>query len=299
METIPPYIPFSIGNTQFILLLHEVMLEEGNRYYSEVHFHGFHELHLLFNGKLYVDTDASMGAALTDSTGCIFPPRIYHRVYLHEGGTYKRITLKFFFRKVPDGADAFDSYSLYTRIFSRSEPLFFFAPRSLLSGFWNALWELSERDMRNNGSFLSAQIANIVSLLFIQVAMQEQPDSMAQSCREYDKSTEYYLRFARIEEVLEKYILEGENDQNIENALFLSAKQIYRIVEQEYGDNYRHFVRNYRVKRAEFLLKHDEYSVEQISEIVGYNSVSSFSATFKKVCGVTPLEYRKRFADKG
>ncbi|MBQ5840860.1 MAG: helix-turn-helix transcriptional regulator [Clostridia bacterium] len=302
METQPQYIQFFIGNTEFTLLLHQNMLEEGDSYYSEVHFHALHELHLLFNGKLCVDTDASMGITLRGPSGCVFPPRMYHRVYLPKDTMFRRISLKFLFKKAAEHADSYDSYSLYKRIFSRSVPLFFDAPESLLSGFWNALKELSERDGGESGSFLSTQIANIISLLFIQIAMQEKPclsEGDDTACQEYDKSVEYYLRFVQIEQALERVVLNGNADEKIGESLFLSSKQIYRIVEQEYGDNYRNFVRNYRMKRAEFLLKHDEYSVDQISEIVGYNSVSTFSAMFKKVYHVTPLEFRKRFACKG
>lgn len=51
---------------------------------------------------------------------------------------------------------------------------------------------------------------------------------------------------------------------------------------------------NKRVEEAKVLLETTNYSVSQISDIVGFSSQSYFSQVFKKTMGTTPFEIRKR-----
>jgi AraC family transcriptional regulator len=49
-----------------------------------------------------------------------------------------------------------------------------------------------------------------------------------------------------------------------------------------------------RMSRAKELLADQNLSVTEIAFCVGYQSPSSFTATFRKVVGITPTEYRRR-----
>ena len=49
-----------------------------------------------------------------------------------------------------------------------------------------------------------------------------------------------------------------------------------------------------RVEEAKVLLETTNYSVSQISDIVGFSSQSYFSQVFKKTMGTTPFEIRKK-----
>ena len=52
----------------------------------------------------------------------------------------------------------------------------------------------------------------------------------------------------------------------------------------------------YRVEHAKKLIRQDKQgkiTVEELAELVGYNSKSSFNSAFKKYSSKTPSEYRK------
>ena len=52
----------------------------------------------------------------------------------------------------------------------------------------------------------------------------------------------------------------------------------------------------YRVEHAKKLIRQDKkgkITVEELAELVGYNSKSSFNSAFKKYSSKTPSEYRK------
>jgi AraC-like DNA-binding protein len=53
------------------------------------------------------------------------------------------------------------------------------------------------------------------------------------------------------------------------------------------------FIRVHRVKVASELLKDKDLNITDVCYASGFNNTSYFSKQFKKVYGVTPLEYRQ------
>lgn len=53
------------------------------------------------------------------------------------------------------------------------------------------------------------------------------------------------------------------------------------------------YIDQLRINRACMLLKTSEYSITDISGMTGFNSVSYFNRSFKKVRGIAPSQYRK------
>ena len=53
------------------------------------------------------------------------------------------------------------------------------------------------------------------------------------------------------------------------------------------------FIREVRLKKAVGLLKSDEYNIDEIAIIVGFNSTSYFIRSFKKKYEMTPTAYKQ------
>jgi transcriptional regulator GlxA family with amidase domain len=51
-----------------------------------------------------------------------------------------------------------------------------------------------------------------------------------------------------------------------------------------------------RITRAREMLEFSRTSVDEIASTVGYSDVGGFRRAFRKVMGLTPSDYRKRFA---
>ncbi|BBI31580.1 response regulator transcription factor [Cohnella abietis] len=58
------------------------------------------------------------------------------------------------------------------------------------------------------------------------------------------------------------------------------------------GQNFSHYVTQYRVDQAINLLKDPKYKIYEISEMVGYTNPGYFSEIFKRVTGKLPNDYR-------
>ncbi len=81
--------------------------------------------------------------------------------------------------------------------------------------------------------------------------------------------------------------------ENLANYLALSPKQTTRVLQKEYGKTFSTLLSEFRIQNAKDLLRNTDVSVEKISEMVGYETLSGFIHTFKRLVKMTPLEYRK------
>lgn len=71
---------------------------------------------------------------------------------------------------------------------------------------------------------------------------------------------------------------------------------ITEVLNTELGSNFFGFVNKYRVEAVKAMLedKTNPYSIEAIGYECGFNSKSSFFTVFKKISGMTPLEYKNK-----
>lgn len=73
-----------------------------------------------------------------------------------------------------------------------------------------------------------------------------------------------------------------------------SLQYILEIFRYNQGMSPQQILRDHRIlKSKELLLNHPELSIEEISQLVGFNTNSYFIAQFKKVERVTPGKFRK------
>ena len=74
----------------------------------------------------------------------------------------------------------------------------------------------------------------------------------------------------------------------------VSQEYLSRLFQQETGTKFISFLQNFRVSMAKRMLLSDRQSkVYEIAEAVGYRDQKYFVSVFKKLCGMTPSEFRK------
>lgn len=55
------------------------------------------------------------------------------------------------------------------------------------------------------------------------------------------------------------------------------------------------YVTRRRIERAQDLIRSANVSITEVSVMVGFNSLGSFSSRFRELVGVSPTEYRNRW----
>lgn len=114
---------------------------------------------------------------------------------------------------------------------------------------------------------------------------------------------EQSLRYNRTLHTIHTYIREHLNE---EITLTVLAEQVYlnpvylsHIYKQLTGQKLGTYITSQRIERAKELLAEPQLKINEIGYQVGYESSPHFSRTFKKVVGITPAEYRKKFFVSG
>ena len=111
--------------------------------------------------------------------------------------------------------------------------------------------------------------------------------------------------------ILEKIIKEMEGNSYFTNNLASlsglskqineSSHHVSQVINEKLNKNFFELLAGYRVEHAKKLIRKDKdtkLTVEELAELVGYNSKSSFNIAFKKYTLKTPSEYRKSFKDQ-
>ena len=105
-----------------------------------------------------------------------------------------------------------------------------------------------------------------------------------------------YLSMSRLGSEIRDYIRDNATRElSIEEICkqFLIGKQrLYEIFDKLYGITVSQYKTMCRISKAKDLLLNTSLPVEMISESVGYKNMSSFSRSFKRKTGTSPLKYK-------
>jgi AraC-like DNA-binding protein len=92
---------------------------------------------------------------------------------------------------------------------------------------------------------------------------------------------------------LEKSVESSLNMEMIAGHTNYSKSYIFRTFKKHTGTSVISYFNNLKIERAKNLLKEAKLSVNQISELLKFDSPSYFSKAFKKITGYSPLQYKK------
>jgi AraC-like DNA-binding protein len=106
------------------------------------------------------------------------------------------------------------------------------------------------------------------------------------------KKTGNDFRFAEIEKFISDNILARITVSDLFNLMYLSTKQINRIIKQSTGISAKKYINLQKLKKAKSLLKDSGYSIKQISELLGFTSEYYFNQFFKREEGYPPGMFR-------
>ena len=76
-------------------------------------------------------------------------------------------------------------------------------------------------------------------------------------------------------------------------AAHVSPRHFSRSFRQTFGETPHQYLLTRRIERARHLLRTTDMQVGEVCLAVGFNSVGSFTTTFRRHVGVSPTEYRR------
>lgn len=111
----------------------------------------------------------------------------------------------------------------------------------------------------------------------------------------YADSTERVIRYVR-----ENYCLEISL-QELAGKFYIDPDYLSLCFKKRTGINFKEYICDLRIRKAEELLMRPEFKITEIAELVGYHDSGYFIKVFKNKLGCTPRQYReqKRAAGAG
>ncbi len=100
-------------------------------------------------------------------------------------------------------------------------------------------------------------------------------------------------RLKKIVQYLEDHMDSSITMKKITGQFGFSERSLSRLFQKDLSMTFVQYFTILRMLRALQLLINGSYSISEISNMVGYNSLPTFSNTFQKVIGVRPTDYSK------
>ncbi len=94
-----------------------------------------------------------------------------------------------------------------------------------------------------------------------------------------------------------QYLVQGITIEEIANNLKIGRTTLSNLINREEGVNFNTWINRLRIEDAKnLMIDNPDFTILQISELVGYTEQANFSRQFKQITGESPLVWRKKSA---
>lgn len=116
--------------------------------------------------------------------------------------------------------------------------------------------------------------------------------SFTRILNESNMDTEYMFKIP-VNEYIETHYMENIRLGNLAELIGFSEGHFTRVFREEFGMTFVQYLTECRISHSKELLIQTSIPIEQIAYQVGINSYSYFCTCFKRLCNISPGEYRK------
>jgi AraC-like DNA-binding protein len=99
-------------------------------------------------------------------------------------------------------------------------------------------------------------------------------------------------RMLRARDAIDRSFARSLDIPHLAGLAHVSEAHFIRTFRATFGETPHRYLQRRRVERAMFLLRESDRSVTQICFDVGFNSLGTFSRTFREIVGESPSAYR-------
>lgn len=84
--------------------------------------------------------------------------------------------------------------------------------------------------------------------------------------------------------------------ENVSERINFHPSYVSRVFKKETGLTFSDYLMRYRINKVKKLLREGNMKIAEIAQTFHYNSSASFIRSFKKIEGMTPGQYRKKYS---
>lgn len=78
----------------------------------------------------------------------------------------------------------------------------------------------------------------------------------------------------------------------------LDQSYLSKLFAKEMGIPIKAYILKAKIMTAQNILIFSDFSIANITDSLGFSSQSAFTAAFRKITGLTPLQYRNRYSEE-
>jgi len=262
-----------------------VLMEHGANRESGVlcalHTHSYAEIFICIAGTLTVVSDRGR-LTVEAGDGILVPSRVLH--FLDEPERSERqlvFGLNMERRGVSDGRDL---YAAFSAELGGGEP------RRL-----SECGELRELAARIESTSDDVQQVFAIGALLskLHACLEKMPEPRLPAD---DPGSGDLRRIIKLEGLLNTYFDTDIDGPKLAEMLYISERQLSRIVKKHYGKTLRRVIVDKRLSMAASMLTETDHSAEDIAIAVGFGTKASFYREFRQSFGITPMEYRRVYS---
>lgn len=137
---------------------------------------------------------------------------------------------------------------------------------------------------------------NVTSDLYVIGELYKLSSGIISTYKQNNISTPEQNNRYQIEKALELIYFNYQSEITTEDAALVSGyskSNFCRNFKLTTGIGFHQYLIKYRITNSCYLLLTTDYSVEKISESVGYHDTRSFCRAFKQITNMTPMQYRR------
>ena len=286
-----PYdeLSLQLENVIFRLLIHKPRSKaSGNdddqkRFYTTMHSHVSTELFVCHGGEITIKTQRGF-ITLKSGDAAIIPPGIPHFV-CRKSEDYVGRTVSFLCHKRSsrEGTDIYKQLSTF--VMGRQILIYKDAPE---------LYCEVDKFIRESASNDALPVLQAIELLLKMSHIPCQKAEPISDVSPAEAPISDIQRMMTLDQLISVFFMNDLNAEDVASKLFISSRQLDRIVKKRYGKTLHGVITDKRLATAEQMIISTDMTVDSIGTAVGFNSRSGFYREFVKRYGVTPAEFRKQ-----
>lgn len=268
--------------------IHSISTSSGSAgekaYYQ--HRHPGLEIHYIIKGQCKVTSNKNTFFVPRESM-LLIPPGTYHDVSPTEHDT-SRLCLSFSLQNTKSKTSSENTqrfYGIYNQPSPIVAPLCGSEAQSILCKMISLL-EASVAD-----PYKSDRILALCGYLLLEI-IPHITDATPHCEITQSESVQDNVSF-KIDSFLGTNFMHNDAKTRMAEDLYVSPRQLQRIIKKNYGMNYRQKLAETRIQIAIDLLCNSDMPIHRIAEILGYSCSANFSAFIKRVTRKTPSQIRK------
>lgn len=152
--------------------------------------------------------------------------------------------------------------------------------------------QIQTGDTGESDNSLWGHISACESIYELQELLKERVSLFFASARNQgeNSSVVYFIK----QFIADRYQDEALSVKDISSHVKLSSSYVCTLFKNDTGMTLNQYLTEYRIERAKKLLEDPRYKIIDISAKVGYSDGNYFGKIFKRVCGMSPSEYREK-----